>query len=125
MKYTKDYIVDEASAAPILDDTERSGIVADHRGMVKFDGKESPGFRTVVAALKRWAKDAPGLVETRNADAGAVLSSQRWRKATELVSGIGDPGSARAVAGSGRHLADVDLRGSCNMRDRTLDMEMS
>lgn len=38
LKYTQDYIVDEASAAPILDDTERSGIAADHRGMCRFEG---------------------------------------------------------------------------------------
>jgi len=92
LKYTKDYIVDEASAAPILDDTERSGIAADHRNMVKFDSKDSPGFRTVVAALKRWAQDAPGVVRARNVDASAMLSSQRWQKATELVSDISDRG---------------------------------
>jgi hypothetical protein len=93
--------------------------------MVKFDGRESLGFRTVVAALKRWAEDARRLIEQRNADGGAVLRSQRWRKATELVSGIGDPGSARAVAGSGRRLADVGLRASCDVRDRALEVEMS
>ncbi len=79
----------------------------------------------MVAALKRWAEDAPRLVEQRNADAGAVLRSQRWRKATELVSGIGHPGSARAVAGSGRRLADVSLKDSCDVRDRALEVEMS
>ncbi|KAL9606062.1 MAG: hypothetical protein Q9179_000742 [Wetmoreana sp. 5 TL-2023] len=53
LKYTKDYIVDETSAAPMLDDTERSGIAAGHRGMCKFESKDSPGFRTVIVALKR------------------------------------------------------------------------
>jgi hypothetical protein len=83
--YTKDYIVDEASAAPILDGTERSGIAADHRAMCKFEGKEAAGFRTVVAALKRYCRDAPPLVRSRMARAREMLSTQRWNEASELV----------------------------------------
>lgn len=122
LKYTKDYIVDEASAAPILDDTERSGIAADHRSMVKFDSKEAPGFRTVVAALKRWARDAPGVVGARNADASAMLSAQGWRKATELVSGIEDRGLAQPVAGCGRLLDDVECQERRGVRNRFLNV---
>ena len=63
LKYTKDYVVSEASAAPILDDTECSGIAADHRGMCKFENRNSPGFRTVMAALRRYCQEAPEMVE--------------------------------------------------------------
>lgn len=85
LKYTKDYVVDEASAAPILDDTERSGIAADHRGMCKFDRKDSPGFRTVVAALKRYCDEAPAVVRTRKRETEADLGAQRWGEARELL----------------------------------------
>lgn len=122
LKYTRDYIVDEASAAPILDDTERSGIAADHRGMVKFDGKEAPGFRTVVAALKRWARDAPGVVGTRNQDARDMLRSQGWRKGTELVAGGEDRGLALPFAGSGRVLEEVGYQGGRDVRGRSFNV---
>ena len=85
LKYTKDYVVDEASAAPILDDTERSGIAADHRGMCKFERKDSPGFRTVMAALKRYCDEAPGVVRTRKRETQAILGAQRWDEARELL----------------------------------------
>ena len=88
LKYTKDYIVEETSAAPILDDTERSGIAADHRNMVKFQAKDSPGFRTVMAALRRYAQDAPGVIDGRIIDAKAYLSSIGWQKAKELAPGV-------------------------------------
>ena len=59
LKQTKDYIVEETSETPLLDDTERSGIAADHRNMCKFEGKDSPSFTTVVELLQRYGRDAP------------------------------------------------------------------
>jgi hypothetical protein len=88
LKYTKDYIVDEASAAPILDNTERSGIAADHRGMCRFEASNSQGFRTVVAALQRYSRDATEIVSARTVRAAAALSTQRWHEARELVGGV-------------------------------------
>jgi len=88
LKYTKDYIVDEASAAPILDNTERSGIAADHRGICKFETSSSQGFRTVVAALQRYSRDAPEIVKARTLRAAATLNTQRWNQARELVGGV-------------------------------------
>ncbi|KAL9046878.1 MAG: hypothetical protein Q9214_000404 [Letrouitia sp. 1 TL-2023] len=88
LKYTKDYIVDEASAAPILDDTERSGIAADHRNMCKFDSKNSPGFRTVAAALRRYSVDAPSVITVRLARVGRILHEQRLHEADELLQGL-------------------------------------
>ena len=90
MKFIKTYIVDEASAAPILDNTERSGIAADHSGMCRFDRKDSPGFRTVVAALKRHCDKAPRVVKTRNRQVEADLGAQRWHEARELLRNTSD-----------------------------------
>ena len=87
LKYTKDYIVNEASAAPILDNTERCGIAADHRTMCRFESKHCPGFCTVAAALRRYGQDAPGVVQARIARESAILSAQGWHEATELVRG--------------------------------------
>ena len=99
LKYTRDYIVDEASAAPILDNTERSGIAADHRSMCKFEGKGSPGFTTVVEALRRYGRDAPRVIQGRNQWARDVLRDQDWHRAAELVRGDSERGSAGSVAG--------------------------
>jgi len=100
LKYTKDYIVDEASAAPILDNTERSGIAADHRNMCKFEGKDSPGFKTVVAALKRYSLDAPRTIVSRNVQAQTMLKAQGWQEASELVGGNFDWTQQRPVGNS-------------------------
>lgn len=98
LKYTKDYIVDEVSAAPILDDTERSGIAADHRGMCRFEGKDSPRFRTLMAALKRYCHDAPEVIRSRRANAQDELEARRWSEAEDLV----NHGSNHALRPSGQ-----------------------
>lgn len=99
LKYTKDYIVDETSAAPILDNTERCGIAADHSSMCKFDGRDSPGFKTVVAALKRYSQDAPRTIVSRNAQAGTMLRAQGWQEASELVGGTMEWTTEHSVRG--------------------------
>ena len=111
LKYTKDYIVEETSAAPILDDTERSGIAADHRNMVKFENKNSPGFRTVVAALKRYAQDAPAVIQARLIEANTMLSSLGWQKATELARGIPGQGSSQASLAEGDQGVEQNVQG--------------
>lgn len=88
LKYTKEYIVDEASAAPILDNTERCGIAGDHRGMCKFGSNTSQGFRTVVAALRRYSLEAPGVIKGRWIKATEMLSENRRHEAMEMLNGI-------------------------------------
>ncbi|KFZ08507.1 hypothetical protein V502_09321 [Pseudogymnoascus sp. VKM F-4520 (FW-2644)] len=85
LKYTKDYVVEEPSAAPILDNTERCGIAADHRGMIKFDDNELQGFRTVMSALKRYSSEAPRVIEDRLKIAAQALGASRWNEAMELT----------------------------------------
>lgn len=85
LKYTKDYIVDETSAAPILDNTERSGIAADHRGMVKFNRDTEQGFRTAVAALRRYCQLAPQVIQGRLAQSAETLSDRRRFEAMEML----------------------------------------
>lgn len=87
-KYTKDYIVDEASAAPILGNTERCGIAADHRGMCKFGKNTSQSFRTVVGAIRRYGKEAPQVIEGRWARDAEMLSENRRHEAMEILRGI-------------------------------------
>jgi len=78
-------VVDESSAAPILDNIERSGIPADHLHMCKFENKHSPGYKVVVAALIRYAREAPARVDVRWRDADEMLRTQRSVEAAELI----------------------------------------
>lgn len=79
----KDYIVTEASAAPIIDATERCGIAADHSSMCKFTKPSDQGFRDVMAALKRYVRDAPTLIAQRRSREQEVLIQQRRDEAME------------------------------------------
>lgn len=85
LKYTRDYIVEETSAAPILDNTERSGIAAGHREMCKFGTKDAAGFRTVVAALKRYESEAPTVIEARVVKTRDALRAGSRDEASELI----------------------------------------
>ncbi|OAL44043.1 ribonuclease-like protein p/mrp subunit [Pyrenochaeta sp. DS3sAY3a] len=82
---TLSYIVEENSAAPILDNTERAGLPYGHRDMVKFEHQNSPGFRLVVAAIIRYSRDASGVVTQRWTQATKMLNTKRRNEAAELV----------------------------------------
>lgn len=88
LKYGRDYIVKEANAAPIINNTERSAIAADHRGMCRFRSNTSPGFRTVMAALRRYCQEAPQSVKVRSDRAIRKLNQNRWYQAMEAVNAI-------------------------------------
>ncbi|TVY50557.1 Protein SERAC1 [Lachnellula cervina] len=85
LKYTKECIVDEASAAPILDDTERSGIAGDHRGMCRFKKNTSQDFRTIVAALWRYSQQAPGVIHGRLLEVESLDRDHRGEQAMKLL----------------------------------------
>ena len=96
LKYTKEYIVEEMSAAPILDNTERCGIAADHREMCRFESSTSQGFRTAVAALRRYCQEAPQVISRRLNRTVEVLSENRRYEAMEIMRGI-QPGPVNVL----------------------------
>ncbi|MCJ1354518.1 MAG: hypothetical protein MMC33_004507 [Icmadophila ericetorum] len=85
MGVTQDYIVEESSAAPIMDNTERAGLPYDHVNMCRFEGRTSPGYRVVVAALIRYSNEAPEVVSGRWKHAIEMLKSKRSQEADELL----------------------------------------
>ena len=78
-------IVDESSAAPIIDNTERAGIDADHRHMCKFSDRGSFAYRTVAEALRRYTSEASPLIAQRTSEAREMLNRQRYTEASELT----------------------------------------
>lgn len=69
----------------MLDDTERAGIPASHTQMCKFSDARSPGYRAVAAALQRYVREAPDVVETRWKRAEERLNELRRTEAEELT----------------------------------------
>lgn len=80
--------MDEASASPILDNTERSGIASDHRGICKFDSNASQGFRTTVSALRRYSQEAPQVIQGRWKKMIETLHEKRRHEVMELLKTI-------------------------------------
>jgi len=79
------FIVEESSAAPILDNTERSGIDATHSDMVKFSNISSSSYRTVISALTRYSLEAPRVITHRWEVAQASLATARSNEAFEIA----------------------------------------
>ena len=79
------YVVGEASAAPMWDDTERSGINANHSHMCKFDNANNSDFRTIFEALLRYSRTAGASISGRWQNAHKYLATQRSIEASELV----------------------------------------
>ena len=86
LKYTWSKIVEESSAAPMMiGGVERAGIGADHRDMVRFTEAGDAGFRTVVAAIRRYAEDAPRVITERHRFAREEAERRRMAEARELL----------------------------------------
>ncbi|KAL2039297.1 hypothetical protein N7G274_007965 [Stereocaulon virgatum] len=85
LPHTTAYVVDESSAAPILDNTERSGIGANRSQMCKFEDGNTSGYRIVAAALLRYNWEASSLIALRLSQAKDMLKVQRSAETSELV----------------------------------------
>ncbi|KAI7975887.1 hypothetical protein EIK77_005637 [Talaromyces pinophilus] len=85
MKGTREFIVDESSAAPDVQGAERMGIEADHSSMVKFEDDSSPGFEAVAEAIIRYAREAPPVITGRWKEERAHVHLQVHSMADELT----------------------------------------
>ena len=65
MQGTLQYIVDEESASPMVQDVERASIDTDHSHMCKFEDDSAPGFDLVAEGIQRYAGDAPSMIAER------------------------------------------------------------
>ena len=79
------YIVEEDSAAPTWDNTERCGIFATHDGMNKFSDVHDPGYRVVLEALARYIVTAPALIHGRWDKDMEALDHERQLEAEDLL----------------------------------------
>lgn len=74
------YIVEEESAAPVIQDVERASIQQDHAHMCQFENNQSPGFNLVTEAIQRYAAAAPKKIKAdwqlEQAKRGATKEAQ-------------------------------------------------
>jgi hypothetical protein len=82
---TEAYVVDQASAAPSWEDVDQCGIDATHSEMAKFSSWKSPGYRLVLAALKKYIKSAIRTIPNRWEQDCDILQREREHDAVGLL----------------------------------------
>ncbi|KAM0802309.1 hypothetical protein BDR22DRAFT_819848 [Usnea florida] len=76
-------IVEESSAAPLISNTERSGIHAYHLDMIRSSDRNTSSYRTVIEALVGYNHTAPSIIYRRWQSAIAALARARSEEASE------------------------------------------
>lgn len=84
-KGTRQFVVDEDSAAPVIEGVERMGIEKDHSNMCKFDSENAPGYEVVAEAIQRYATEAPSLIRDRWDEERRIRDFEREGAAREIL----------------------------------------
>ena len=87
LKGTRDFVVDETSAAPVMAGVERMVIERDHSHMCKFEDENAPGYDVVAEAIMRYADDAPNLIRSRWEEEKHIRDFEKQEIAKELLRG--------------------------------------
>jgi hypothetical protein len=94
------YIVERESAVPPWTNIEQAGIDADHSHLCKFSATGDPGFRLILAALKRYVRLAPEIIGERWREDRKLLKREIELEAAELMrvdSGLSEHNTAIVV----------------------------
>lgn len=84
---TLQYVVDEESASPNIQDVERAVIQQDHSHMCKFENDAAPGFDLVAEGIQRYAGDAPEKIALRWQSEKAEQIAKKRAEVEELLPG--------------------------------------
>ena len=87
LKGTREFVVDEDSAAPVIEGVERMGIERDHSHMCKFENEGAPGYEVVAEAIQRYAEDAPNLIHARWEEERRIRDFEKQEAAKEILRG--------------------------------------
>ena len=87
LKGTLQFIVDEESASPNIQDVERAGIQQDHSHMCKFENDSAPGFALVAEGIQRYAGEAPETIALRWQTEKAEQIAKKRAEVEELLPG--------------------------------------
>jgi hypothetical protein len=81
----KTHVVDKESAAPVWDNTERCGIMANHARMIKFGSPKDPGYQVVHEALTRYIRLAPKTIQRRWENERRFIAAERQKEVEVLL----------------------------------------
>ena len=87
LKGTREFIVDEDSAAPMTQGAERMGIERDHSHICKFESEAAPGYDVFAEALQRYAQESERVIPPRWLEERRIRYEQRSEAARELMPG--------------------------------------
>ena len=87
LKGTREFVVDEQSAAPVMAGVERMVIERDHSHMCKFEDENAPGYDVVAEAVMSYADDAPNLIPTRWEEEKRIRDLEKQEIAKEIMRG--------------------------------------
>jgi hypothetical protein len=85
LKGTRQFVVEEDSAAPVIEGVERMGIERDHSHMCKFESDNAPGYEVVAEAIQRYATEAPSLIRERWNEEHRIRDYEREGAAREIL----------------------------------------
>jgi hypothetical protein len=88
LKGTRDFVVDEESAAPVIEGVERMGIERDHSHMCKFEDESAPGYDVVAEAIQRYADEATTTISKRWIEERRIRDVERREAAEEILGGM-------------------------------------
>jgi hypothetical protein len=91
LKGTRDFVVDEDSAAPVIEGVERMGIERDHSHMCKFEDENAPGYDVVAEAIQRYADGASPIILKRWVEEKRIREVERREAAEEILGGMSPP----------------------------------
>ena len=115
LKGTLQYIVDEESASPNIQDVERASIQQDHSHMCKFENNSAPGFSLVTEGIQRYTAQAPETISSRWEFERAERRTRKEAEVEELLPGTISSttrvllGNSVGQATGQRHLASLRL----------------
>jgi hypothetical protein len=91
LKGTREFVVDEESAAPVIEGVERMGIERDHSHMCKFEDENAPGYDVVAEEIQRYAEEAPATISKRWIEEKHIRDVERREAAQEILGGMSLP----------------------------------
>ncbi len=100
-------IVEDESAAPVIQDVERARIQRDHARMCQFKNKNTPGFSVVAEGIQGYAAEAPAIIQRRWETEKAERQRSKEMAAKELV-GVTESATAQeSPMDSAGHVIDL------------------
>ncbi|QSZ31178.1 hypothetical protein DSL72_000741 [Monilinia vaccinii-corymbosi] len=106
-KGTKAFVVDQASASPLLPDVSYFGIEATHSGICKYESKRAPGYMNVSTKLKTWALEASPVIRARWREEKQKRIQEREAQIRELRGQFEDPTLAPVIPQQGMYQSNL------------------